>query len=153
MFKELVPNFADFRRNNSMFEYHFVKKQHKMQETRNNCFGSKKRSTYQRTSNVRCCFISALVLTCFRLTKGRATSFQPETIVASFLHLMLLFYKVIFKHTSKRQFVVLHFCFWEVRALSQYYRMRMGHYVERKFELAWQCCLWTYEGTKNNLVP
>ena len=41
-------------------------------------------------------YISALVLTCFRLTKGRATFFRPETIVASFLHLMVLFLKVLF---------------------------------------------------------
>ena len=59
---------------------------------------------------LRCCWISALVLTCFRLTKGCATFFRPETIVASFLHLMVLFYKEIFNHTSKHQFVVLHFC-------------------------------------------
>ena len=39
------------------------------------------------------CYISVLVLTCFRLTKGRATFFRPETIVASFLHLMVLFSK------------------------------------------------------------
>ena len=44
-------------------------------------------------SNLRCCYISALMLTCFRLTKGRATFFRPETIVASFLHLMVLFSK------------------------------------------------------------
>ena len=35
-----------------------------------------------------CCYISALVLFCFRLTMGRATFFWPETIVVSFLHLM-----------------------------------------------------------------
>ena len=42
--------------------------------------------------------ISALVLTCFRLTKGRATYFLPETIVVSFLHLMVLLFKVLFNH-------------------------------------------------------
>ena len=41
---------------------------------------------------VRCCYVSALVLTCFRRTKGRATYFRPETIVESFLHLMVLFF-------------------------------------------------------------
>ena len=40
------------------------------------------------------CYISALVLTCFRMTKGRAMYFQPETIVASFFHLMVLLFKV-----------------------------------------------------------
>ena len=60
-------------------------------------------------SNVSCGYISALVLTCYRLTKSRATFFLPETIVASFLDLMVLSFKVIFNHTSKRQYVVLHF--------------------------------------------
>ena len=54
-----------------------------MQETRNNCFG----------------YISALVLTCFRLKKGRATFFRPETIVASFLHSMVLLPKVLLNHS------------------------------------------------------
>ena len=56
------------------------------------------------------CYISPLVFTCFRMMKGRATFFPPETIVVSFLHLMMLFYKVIFNYTLKRQSVVLHFC-------------------------------------------
>ena len=55
-----------------------------------------------------CCYISALVLTCFRLKKGCATFFWPETIVAIFLHLMVLFFKVLLNHSSKRQFLVLH---------------------------------------------
>ena len=65
-----------------LIEYHF-EKDHKMQEIRSNCFGSK---------NV------AL----------------PETIFANFLHLMVLFFKVIFNHTSKSQFVVLlcHIIVW-----------------------------------------
>ena len=37
--------------------------------------------------------ILALMLTCFRLTKGCGTFFRPETIVASFLHLMVVFWK------------------------------------------------------------
>ena len=49
---------------------------------------------------LRCCYISALVLTCFRLTKDPAIFFRPETIVASFLRLMVLFFKVIFNHKS-----------------------------------------------------
>ena len=44
------------------------------------------------------CYISALVLTCFRLKKGRATFFRPEIIVASFLHLMMFFFKVLLNH-------------------------------------------------------
>ena len=47
---------------------------------------------------VRCCYISALLLTCLRLMKGRATFFWPETIVASFLHCMVLLPKVLFNH-------------------------------------------------------
>ena len=54
-------------------------------------------------------YISTLVLTYSRLKKGRATFFRPEAIVASFLHLMVLSFRVIFNHTSKRQIVVLHF--------------------------------------------
>ena len=42
------------------------------------------------------CYISALVFTCFHLTKGRATSFRLETIVSSFLQLMVLLIKVKF---------------------------------------------------------
>ena len=44
--------------------------------------------------------ISAQVLTCYRLTKDRATLFRPETTVASFLHLMVLFFKVKINHPS-----------------------------------------------------
>ena len=47
---------------------------------------------------VRCCTL--LVLTCFRLTKSRVTFLRPETIFASFLHLMVLFVKVTLTHIS-----------------------------------------------------
>ena len=40
--------------------------------------------------------INTLVLNCFRLKKGRATFFRPETIVAIFLHSMVLLPKVLF---------------------------------------------------------
>ena len=85
-----------------------------MQETRINSFGSKIRSTILRQAKtgkhefrkitatctaVRCCYFSALVLTCFRLTNGRATYFRPETIVASFLHHMVFLFKVLFNHS------------------------------------------------------
>ena len=56
----------------------------------------------------RCYYISALMLTCFRLKKGRAKFFRPETIVASFLRLMVLSFKVLSNHSSKRQFLVLN---------------------------------------------
>ena len=76
-----------------------------MQETRNNCFGSKIRSTtllqakkVSTSAEMRYCYISALVLTCFRLMKGRTTYFRPETIVASLLQLMVLIFKVFFNH-------------------------------------------------------
>ena len=69
-----------------MDEYHFVKLHHKMQETCKNCFGLK-------ISSTSCCYILGLMLTCFCLTKGLVAFFQPETIVASFLHLMVLFSK------------------------------------------------------------
>ena len=36
--------------------------------------------------------------TCFRMKKGRGTFFRPETIVASFLHSMVLLPKVLFNH-------------------------------------------------------
>ena len=76
------------------------KKHHQMQETHNKCLGSKIYSTTLlqaktgkhkgRNALVRCYYISALVLICLRLKKGRATFFRPETIVAS--SCMLWFY-------------------------------------------------------------
>ena len=94
-----------------------------MQETHNNCFGSKKRSTallqaktgkheYRNVTATYIsyrtyCYISALVLTCFRLKKGRAMFFWPETIVTSFLHLMVLFFKVLLNQ-AKSGFVGKH---------------------------------------------
>ena len=55
-----------------------------------------------------CCYISALVLTCLRLMKGRATFFQSETIVASFRHFVVLLFTVFLNHSLKRQFLVLY---------------------------------------------
>ena len=69
-----------------------------MQETCKNCFGSKK--VKQEYLKIRGVIYSALVLTCFCLTKGHATFFRPETIVVSLLHLMVLFFKVIFNYNS-----------------------------------------------------
>ena len=87
-----------------------------MQETRNSCFRSKKRSTTIRQAktgkyecrNVHCCYISALVLTWFHLTKGRAAFFRPKTIISSFLHLMMLLFKVLLNLSSKHKFLLLH---------------------------------------------
>ena len=70
-----------------------------MQETCNNCFGSKIRSTIIRkakTGKHECRNVSA------------TTFFQPETIVASFLHHIVLLLKVLLNHSSKRQFSVLY---------------------------------------------
>ena len=50
-----------------------------------------------------CCLFTALVLTYFHQTKSRATFFRPETVVASFLHLMVLYSKwfsTILQNTS-----------------------------------------------------
>ena len=53
----------------------------------------------QISTSAEICYISRLVLTCLRLTNGRATHFQPETIVASFFHLMVLLFKVLLNDT------------------------------------------------------
>ena len=74
-----------------------------MQETHHSCFGSKKRSTILRQTK-----IGKHECTCFCLTKGPATFFQPVTIVARLLHFMVLFFIVLLNHSSKCQFLVLH---------------------------------------------
>ena len=53
---------------------------------------------YRFSSYVRCCYFSALVLTCYRLKKGHATFYRPKTIVTSLLLLMVLSFKEIFNH-------------------------------------------------------
>ena len=53
--------------------------------------------------NVCCCYFSALVLACYHLKKGRATFYQPETIVASLSLLMVLHFEVIFNYTGKSE--------------------------------------------------
>ena len=65
-----------------------------------------RRKQVRTSAEIRCCYLWAQVLPCFRLTKGRATFFPPETIAASFLHHMVLFYKVIFNHTKNKPFVL-----------------------------------------------
>ena len=59
-------------------------------------------------------YIAALFCYCFCLTMCRATFFQPETIDASFLQLMLLFFKVIFNHTWE----VLILGIWDIDILT-----------------------------------
>ena len=73
-----------------------------MQETRNYCFGSKICSTSLRqakTGKHLCQNMPVTLLLHFGtpvyLTKGRTTYFWPETIVASFLHLMVVLSKVL----------------------------------------------------------
>ena len=63
-----------------------------MQEARNNS------RNITATYLVRSCYILAFVLTCFRLTKGRNAYFRPKTIVANFLHLIVLLFKMLFNH-------------------------------------------------------
>ena len=54
------------------------------------------------------------MIDCFRLMKGCVMFSRPETIVmASFLHLIELFFKVIINHIPKRQFVVLIRCIYD----------------------------------------
>ena len=50
-----------------------------------------------RVKEVPKCF-SALMLTYFRLKKGRATFFRLEIIVVSFMHSMVLLPKVLFNN-------------------------------------------------------
>ena len=51
----------------------------------------------KQVCNVRCCYILAPVLICF-LPDERPSYFWPETILASFLYLMVLLFIVLFKH-------------------------------------------------------
>ena len=81
-----------------------------MQETCNNCLGLKNRSTALRqakTSKQECQNVTAVTFRTLLLHFG-STFFQTETIVASFWHRVVLFFKVLSNHSSKRQFLVLH---------------------------------------------
>ena len=74
-----------------------------MEETRNSCFGSKRGKHECRTiTAVYCCYIAYVYVSV-------TSFFRSETIVASLLHLMRIFYEVIINHTSKHQFVVIIF--------------------------------------------
>ena len=76
-----------------------------MQKTRNNCLG-RKNFQYHFSKLLLHFGTRAYLLS---PEKGCATVFfRPETIVASLLHLMVLFFKVLLNHCSKRQCLVLH---------------------------------------------
>ena len=68
-----------------------------MQETLNNCFESKIRSTILREAKIGEHECQNITACCY--TPGRATYFRLETSVESFLHLMLLLFEVLFNHT------------------------------------------------------
>ena len=97
----------------------------------NSCFGSIKCITILLqaiTGEHECRKVTATYLfgtrahLCYRLKKGRTRFYQPEKIVASLLLLMVLTFKVIFHHTLKQQFIVLHFhnikMFWKMFLLT-----------------------------------
>ena len=65
---------------------------------KNNLFKVKQKKLTTVIGFVRCCYIVVLVLSFLSLTKGRIALFRPETSVANFLNLMVLFYKVINNH-------------------------------------------------------
>ena len=86
-----------------------------MEENQNNCFRSKYvvQPFFMRARVSAEIYVAVTLrhscLPVFRLTKGHATFFRPETIVASFLHSMvLLLLKVLPNNSSKRPFLVLH---------------------------------------------
>ena len=88
-----------------------------MQEIRNDCFGSKKRSTTLLQAKTGKHESRNVTATLHFRTRAYLFSpeeescyvfFQPEAIVVSFLHLMVLFFNVLLNHSSKRQFMVLH---------------------------------------------
>ena len=80
---------------------------HKMQETRNNCFGLKICSTALRQAKTDKHEFRNITAT-YLYFGTSAAYFLPETIVANFLHFMLLFFKVLLNHSSKHQFLVFH---------------------------------------------
>ena len=80
-----------------------------MPETRNNCYWSKIRSTTLRLMKIgkhesrkwtSSCYFALLLLAYFHFTKCLVAFLLPETIVASFWHLMVLLFKVIFSQTN-----------------------------------------------------
>ena len=67
-----------------------------MQETWYDCFGSKKC----------CCYFAVFVLIYFLLTNDRVTYFRGETIVASFLHLIVFICKMFINRTWNIKFLI-----------------------------------------------
>ena len=76
----------------------FVNKHKQLQDTLNNCFGWKQcnMTDYMLLYYVAYLFCLPIVLTSFRLMEVRDILFRSETIVASFLHLLLFIYKMFF---------------------------------------------------------
>ena len=65
------------------------------------------------------CYFAALVRTYFRLRKGLVPFIRPETILADFLHPLLLVCKLLINHFSKFYFAVLLVtvtCSWTCRS-------------------------------------
>ena len=73
-----------------------------MQEIRNHCFSSKKCNTIPHQTKIVCwCHFAFFVFIYFPLTKGRIRFFRPETMIESFLHLMMLLCKVFTSHVMQ----------------------------------------------------
>ena len=81
-----------------------------------------------------CCYISALVPTSLLLTKGHATFFWSETIVASFLPPLMLFFKAIFNHTPLKSLWTLWV--WPFKDIDQMAVGKLGYpfWMEKSFE-------------------
>ena len=82
----------------------FTNQHHQMQETCNNCFGLKKKKITRPlvNSNVCCCHFLAFMLIYFCLMKGCVRFFQPEAILVSFLHHMVLICKIFISNNYSR---------------------------------------------------
>ena len=75
------------------------------------------------------------MLACFRLTKGRGAYFRPETIDASFMHLRVFLFKVLFNHTREHQFVALHYHIIEVMLTIKYVIMGGFYNIDLKLKV------------------
>ena len=62
------------------------------------------------------------MLACFRLARGRAAFFRQETIVASFLHLMALLFKVLFNVRCCCISALVLICFRLTKGRATYFR-------------------------------
>ena len=81
-----------------------------------------------KTGKRECRNVTACWHSCWKrivwLTKVRATFFRLEKIVASFLHLMVLLFKMLSNHSSKRQFLVLHCRTWRRNPQKYFYILK-----------------------------